>query len=264
MNNVRKILTERMELESRFLQRTVTVDLYYPESDLPPASLLLINDGQDLPGMPFAPLLQSVEWPADPTLVCAGIHCGPERLMEYGTAGVPDFAGRGAKAGAYQQFIIEELIPELQGHFRTRRFHHYSFAGFSLGGLSALDTVWSHPEIFRTVGVFSGSLWWRTRSLEDNYDEERDRIMHQKIASGNFHPHLRFYFTTGSLDETADRNGNGIIDSIDDTLDLIRRLNEKGYTDRQIRYLNYEDGRHDVPTWARALPAFLQFLIHEI
>jgi hypothetical protein len=36
-------------------------------------------------------------------------------------------------------------------------------------------------------------------------------------------------------------------------------LKQKGYTDNDIRYINYEDGRHDVETWARAIPDFLKW-----
>ena len=73
-------------------------------------------------------------------------------------------------------------------------------------------------------------------------------------------PGKRFYFTTGSLDETADRNHNGIIDSIDDTLDLIKDLEAKGYDkNRDIFYYEMPDGHHDMPTWAKALPVFLKW-----
>ena len=51
-------------------------------------------------------------------------------------------------------------------------FKEKSFCGFSLGGLSALDIVWNHPTEFTKVGVFSGSLWWRTVSQSDpSFDE---------------------------------------------------------------------------------------------
>ena len=57
-----------------------------------------------------------------------------------------------------------------------------------------------------------------------------------------------------------DRNNNGIIDSIDDTLGLIEELEKKGYkNEKDIRYVNYEDGKHDVKTWGRAMPAFLKW-----
>ncbi len=62
------------------------------------------------------------------------------------------------------------------------------------------------------------------------------------------------------MDETEDRNNNGIIDSIDDTLGLIEELKNKGYKlPDDIQYLELKEGRHDVKTWAKAMPAFLQW-----
>jgi len=87
--------------------------------------------------------------------------------------------------------------------------------------------------------------------------EDKDRIMHAKITNGKYQAGLKFYFSTGSLDELSDRNNNGIIDSMDDTLALIEVLKSKGYDSQDLAYTNLEDGRHDVETWKRALPAFL-------
>jgi iron(III)-enterobactin esterase len=247
-------------ISSVFLQREVVVDTYCPLHVPDPSSLslLLINDGQDLSKMPFSSILQSLlESNQVVPLLCVGIHAGPDRKVEYGTAKVLDFAGRGAKAGAYHQFILEELLPYLHVHFGVEAFQTVGAAGFSLGGLTALDLVWRYPKIFSVAGIFSGSLWWRARDLHEDYNEEVDRIMHALIRKGRYHRGLRFYFTTGSLDETADRNNNGIIDSIDDTLGLIEELKKKGYGAADIEYINYEDGRHDVETWGRAMPRFL-------
>ena len=252
---------EQMVLHSARLDRDVTIDFYAPAAVEHPAqlSLLLINDGQDLPKMPFNNLLGGLfgSNQIEP-LICIGIHCGPERKMEYGTAGQPDYEGRGAKADLYHMFVIEELLPFIHTKYCVEAFRSIGMAGFSLGGLTAMDMVWSRPDIFSCAGIFSGSLWWRTKSLADGYNEDTDRIMHQRVRAGNYHPGLRFYFTTGSLDERADRNSNGVIDSIDDTLALIMELEAKGYDPIQdIRYINYQDGKHDVPTWGRAMPGFL-------
>ena len=251
---------EHHYIQSLFLQRGVVVDTYCPThvEDLSMLPLLLINDGQDLSKMHFSAILaELLETNQVVPLMCVGIHAGPDRKTEYGTAKMLDFAGRGAMAGAYHQFILEELLPYLHVQYRAEAFRSTGVAGFSLGGLTALDLVWRYPKIFSVAGVFSGSLWWRTRDLQDGYDEEVDRIMHGLIRKGRYHRGLRFYFTTGSLDETADRNNNGIIDSIDDTLGLIEELKKKGYPEADIEYINYEDGRHDVETWGRAMPRFL-------
>ena len=89
------------------------------------------------------------------------------------------------------------------------------------------------------------------------YSDANDRIMHQRIRKGSYYPWLRFFFECGGADEGKIDNKNGIIDSIDDTLDLIAELKLRGYQDDQIHYWLIEDGKHDIATWARAMPEFL-------
>jgi enterochelin esterase-like enzyme len=256
------IRLENTVIESVHLERDVKVDFYLPTNVAKPTemSLLLINDGQNLEEMELEARLEELY--ADNSLrplLCVGIHAGEDRKMEYGTAGIPDFKGRGAKADLYTLFIFEELLPYIRTTYKMPSFREKAFAGFSLGGLSALDITWNYPHEFFKVGVFSGSLWWRSKSLDDDYDDA-DRIMHQIIRDGAYVPWLQFYFQTGTLDETMDRNKNGIIDSIDDTLDLIKELEAKGYNpDRDIAYVEMKDGKHDVPTWAKAFPEFLKW-----
>jgi enterochelin esterase-like enzyme len=258
-DSLASVILEKRSIQSVFLSRKVRLDIYLPNNNANRSgwSLLLLNDGQDLPKMNFGPLLDQLMFSHQVSpLCCVGIYAD-DRMMEYGTSGVPDFNGRGVKAALYQRFLVEELLPYLHIQYGAEQFSGKAIAGFSLGGLSAMDIVWNYPQIFSVAGVFSGSFWWRTKDLAEGYKEETDRIMHQKIKNGNYASGLRFYFTTGSLDETADRNNNGIIDSIDDTVDLIKELKEKGYTDRDISYINYEDGKHDVETWGKAMPRFL-------
>ena len=260
--HAKRVGMETFQVRSEHLDRMVRVDIYHPlPATAEPLPLLLINDGQDLVTMDFTSILERLlhEGSIRP-LICVGIHCGPDRRMEYGTAARADFMGRGAKASAYTAFVFSELLPLVRRNSTPSEFVDKSFAGFSLGGLSATDIVWSHPHEFVRTGVFSGSLWWRMRDLDDDYVEERDRIMHDLVRNGHYAPWLKFFFQTGVLDETADRNNNGIIDSIDDTLGLIAELVAKGYDrSRDILYLEYADGRHDVPTWARAWPEFLKW-----
>jgi len=261
--NVQHLILEQKEIESVFLKRTVIVDFYLPKNIPDPnqLSLLLINDGQDLPKMNFLQMVDDLQSSnVIVPLLCVGIHAGTERKMEYGTARVLDYEGRGAKSGAYNTFILSELLPYIKETYNVRHFKQKAIAGFSLGGLTALDMVWHYPELFSTAGIFSGSLWWRSKGLNDGYNEDTDRIMHQQIRGGTFYPGLKFFFSTGSQDEVMDRNNNGIIDSIDDTLALISELEQKGYeAKKDIEYINFEDGKHDVETWGRAMPLFLQW-----
>ncbi|MBG9375859.1 esterase family protein [Panacibacter sp. DH6] len=256
------IITEQNVIPSAFLERDVMIDAYLPNNVAQPEEmgLLLINDGQDLPKMPFDEILDKlIAGNEIRPVVCIGIHCGPDRKMEYGTAHEADYLGRGAKAAAYTSFIFEELLPFIRNTYNVASFREKSFAGFSLGALSALDIVWNHPHEFTRAGMFSGSFWWRDKSYDDGYDDAINRIMHKQIRNGQYSNWLHFFFECGAMDETKDRNNNGIIDSIDDTLDLINELRLKGYTGESLHYLELPEGRHDVPTWGIAFPDFLKW-----
>jgi len=267
------ILVENTAIHSQFLHRDVKVDFFLPKNISTPSqvNLLLINDGQNMKELGLKNILENLyaEDLIEPILSVA-IHASTDRRMEYGTAIQADFLGRGAKAGLYTLFITHELLVLIQKKFPQFHFKEKAFAGFSLGGLMALDIMWNYPNEFTRAGTFSGSLWWRSLDhTHDEYEDELHRIMHQQIkkarlndsiGQGKYHPGLKFFFTTGSLDETHDRNNNGIIDSIDDTLALIEDLESLGYKNGEdIRYINYEDGRHDIATWARAMPEFLKW-----
>ena len=267
------LFLERMEtdiqiqpqiLHSAFLKRDVFIDFYLPASikNLSGCNLVLINDGQDLLTMNFKNILDKLHVAREiRPLLCIGIHCGADRKNEYGTENVLNDKGLGAKAALYASFVMEELLPFTKKNFRIAFFGEKSFCGFSLGGLSALDIVWNHADEFSKVGVFSGALWWRSISQDDpEFDENKHRIVHNEIRNGSFYPWLQFFFETGTLDETADRNNNGIIDSIDDTLALIDELIKKGYdAEKDIYYLQLDEGKHDVTTWARGFPEFLKW-----
>lgn len=261
-NCVRKI---ELKIESIPLERVVVVDIYLPEGypatgNLP---LLLINDGQNMEELGLQAMMNDgfAEKRYRP-FVAVGIHAGQHRKLEYGTAAEADYLGRGNLAAAYTSFVFEECLPAVRRAQPHAEFSEKLFAGFSLGGLTALDIVWSHAHEFSCVGVFSGSLWWRSLDQDDPaYDDDRHRIMHRLIREGSYAPWLRFFFETGTFDETSDRNNNGIIDSIDDTLALIAELKAKGYDSDHIRYLELTDGRHDIATWARAMPVFFDWAL---
>lgn len=258
------ILIENRTLLSVFLEREVKIDFFLPKNIADPSSmsLLLINDGQNMGELGLQDILENLyaEKLITPVFIAA-IHAGSQRKMEYGVASQADYLGRGAKAGSYTYFILRELLPFIRDSYKISSFRERAFAGFSLGALMALDVVWNHPEKFSKAGLFSGSFWWRSvDQTEREYDDDKHRIMHQVIRNGKYHRGLKFFFQCGNMDETMDRNNNGIIDSIDDTLDIIKELEAKGYDrEKDIEYLEMPDGRHDIATWGRAMPEFLKW-----
>ena len=219
--------------------------------------LLLLNDGQDIPELQLEKTLEIlVEQKHIPPILVVGIHAA-DRMQEYGTAGIPDYQNRGSQANAYTNFITKELLPYLTAKYNINTTSEkIVMAGFSLGGLSAMDIVFNNATTFGKVGVFSGSLWWRSKAFEKN-DPDANLIMHEIVRKKKKKENLKFWFQTGTNDENADRNNNGIIDAIDDTLQLIEALKEIGYTNKDITYLEIKDGEHNPTTWGIAMPKFL-------
>lgn len=254
------ITEQEINITSALLEREVTLTVLKPEDGdiAEPLNLLLLNDGQELESLGLKNTLETLYNTnrLKPVLIVA-IHAGDDRLDEYGIAGKPDFKGRGAKAAVYTQFIKEELLPQLQQLTGFNEFDITAFAGFSLGGLSAFDIVWNNPALFNKTGVFSGSFWWRGKDLAKGYTEA-DRLMHQVIRETKNKPAISAWLQTGTRDETSDRNKNGIIDAIDDTIDLIREMEANGFKrPEEIQYVEVVGGTHDTATWGKAMAKFL-------
>lgn len=255
--------------------------LHYP--------VLYLNDGQDVGQLGLRETLaRLISQGRIAPLIVVAISTNAERLAEYGTAVSANAQGLGGKAGLYSQFVTQELLPTINNAFRTKTgVGETAVLGASLGGLSAFDLAWNHPDIFGIVGVFSGSFWWRApvRSLEeapeevpalpgeramddgpDNASGREDppvvtpgrRIAHNLVRCGTYRPQQRFWFQAATQDETADRDNNGVIDAIQDTLELIDELVRLGYRRGQnVVYVEVLGGRHNYSTWAEVLPKFL-------
>ncbi len=254
---------QELRLFSSWLQREVLCSIFLPVTNKAVWKLVIMNDGQDAESLKIAEHLEKLgsNGSIHPTLVVA-VHAN-NRLQEYGVTGQPDYKQRGSKAAAYTAFITRELWPYLQQHFAISADSADRFmAGCSLGGLSAFDIAWNHPDIFGGAGVFSASFWWRKKALDDGYTDA-DRIAHHMVRLSKPKKKLRFWFEAGTEDEKADRNNNGVIDSIEDTLDLITELVLKGFElNQHLKYVEIKGGKHDQATWSAALPQFFEWALN--
>lgn len=128
------LLTETLNIESQFLERTVKTDFYLPayRSDSSFIDLLLINDGQNMEELGLPALLQDLRSQNETVnLLCVAMHAG-DRKMEYGTAKCSDYIGRGNKAALYTKFILRELLPFLHEKFNILSFRKSHLLDFRL------------------------------------------------------------------------------------------------------------------------------------
>jgi enterochelin esterase family protein len=243
---------------SKFLKRDVRIDYYLPAKYSDSSDVLFMLDGQDAELLHLKDTLQNLsQLKKIKSIIVIAIHANKNRMQEYGVAGKADYLKRGNKAKQFSKFIVEELIVHCSS-FTGIKFapSKTAIAGFSLSGLTAFDLAWNHSSVFESAGVFSGSFWWRKKSYEDGYTDD-DRIMHQVVRKSKSAPAIKCWIQTGTKDEIADRNKNGIIDSIDDARDLILEMKQKGVPSKNIKYVEIPEGQHNQSTWSAALPLFL-------
>jgi enterochelin esterase-like enzyme len=252
------------EFASTNLGNNRRIDIFLPPAYNPTGRdcyrVLYMNDGQDVYTYNLDKVLDGLyaKQEMEPIIVVA-LYNTPSRLSEYGVAGVPDYKGRGDKAALYSKFVLEEVMPYMKKNYCVKEgAQNTAFMGSSLGGLAAFDLVWRNPDKFGKVGVFSGSFWWRTDDANAGA-QQISRIMHKVVRESPKKPGLKFWFEAGTQDETSDRDGNGMIDAIQDTIELIEELTKKGYKPEDITYIQVEGGKHDQLTWLRVLPNFLKW-----
>jgi enterochelin esterase-like enzyme len=249
------------EIYSRHLQRHVkltVINTPIPD-DKSKLNLLILNQGQNMQQLRVKEILDSLyDKHLVLPLVIVGVHAG-DSLQEFGVAGKPDYEQRGSRAEYYDAFIHDELYPYTKKMSGVRKFNSVAIAGFSLGGLSAFDIAWNHSDKIHKVGVFSGSFWWRDKSLEDStYSDETNRIAYAKIKSSRKKPKLEYWFYAGAAEENSDRDKDSIIDVIDDTRDMINLLKNKKLAGQDdIVYKESKTGKHDYSYWSAVLPDFL-------
>lgn len=247
-------------LASEFLDRKVIVDVYCTDKSKNQPTFFFL-DGQDLRTMPIRTIQQQLSDEGYSSFTVVGIHANEARMWEYGTISRADYGDRGNRAPQTSAFILEELMPFLQKRYFVSQASNQNYVGgFSLGALVAFDMAWHYPQQFGTAGVFSGALWWRSRPFNKKLPDA-NRILHDQVAKASGLPPVRYWFQAGTKDEDGDRNQNGIIDAIDDTLQLMDLLRQKGQPESNLHYLEIPDGRHEPATWAVAMPDFFRWAL---
>lgn len=267
-NNNNEIIVKHLNVPSKYLERGVKVDVFLPpqygKEKKKTYPCIYFNDGQDMLALRmYDTLTRMYKEHTIPHCIIFAIYCNDNRINEYGTARQADYKNRGNKAKAYSNFVIHELVPLMRSEFRCKTKPQYNtYAGFSLGALSAMDIAWANPSVFGKIGVFSGALWWRSKEWTAE-DPDGGRIIHDIIHHSKYQAGMKFWFEVGTKDEDSDRNNNGIIDAIDDTMDLINELSRLGYRPHEdIKYLEVEGGEHNPQTWGQVMPDFLKWILN--
>ncbi len=254
--------------------------------------VLYLNDGQDAEAVALQATLDGLIARGEiRPVIAVAIDMPKDRMAAYGfsdraaqrgTAAATRYGAVGAQAHAYSEWVATRLVPSIDARYRTRaRADARTILGWSLGGANALNLGWQYPDVFSNIGAFSPSLWLSTER-GDTDASQRTRIAQAMIANAAYRPGGRFFFAVGDSEETDDRDGDGVIDVLDDTRDLIDGWRVAGEAEpraKGLRQLGHSvnldhaakatradaalfvlaGGKHAQASWARMLPSFLRW-----
>jgi enterochelin esterase-like enzyme len=253
--------------------------------------VLYANDGQDMEAVGLQPTLAQLyrDKAIEPVIVVA-IGMLADRASGYGLSdraaarslvGGSPIGSIGTRAQDYSAWVATALVPYVDAHYRTRKSARgRTMLGWSLGALNAFNLGWQYPEVFGRVGAFSPSFWLAA-DRSSATAVQHTRLAQAMVDRGRKRAGLRMWFAVGTAEETKDRDGDGINDTVDDTQDLLqgyrgadgfrlRGLKQLGYTvnmDVAKHPLRHADatlfllpgGVHNQASWKRMLPVFLRW-----
>jgi enterochelin esterase-like enzyme len=263
----------------------------YAASDERRYPVLYVNDGQDWDAVGFGATLARLQRDdAMRPVIVVAIDMPADRMGAYGLSDrqarrslVADtrYGPVGANADAYSRWVVETLVPHVDGQYHTRRdAPDRAILGWSLGALNAFNLGWQYPDVFGVVGAFSPSFWVSS-GRADAIESMRTRLAQRMVDRGGKREGLRFWFAIGDSEDDDDRDHDSIKDPIDDLRDLVlgyhaddgfrtRGLADLGYTidmdaadhaprGIDVAYFLLRDGHHNQEAWKRMLPGFLEW-----
>lgn len=173
-------------------------------------------------------------------LIVVGIdNGGNKRMNEYNPFDHSQF-GKG-EGRAYLEFLVNELKPYIDRHYRTQKRARYTaIAGSSMGGLISFYAGLWYPSSFGQIGVFSPSFW---------IQPDISRLAGQTFNRRK-HARQRYYFYAGAKESK---------DMVGDMEKLMESLQPVIPPEQIIKRVS-PIGEHKEIAWRSELPNFIQWL----
>lgn len=211
----------------------------YAENELERYPVLYMQDGQNL----FFPAeaYNGMHWKIDETLrILASMNLVRKAIIVgiYPQDRMADYTQPGYEA--YGRFLVEEVKPWIDQHYRTlREPRHTAVMGSSLGGVVSFYLAWTYPEVFGHAGCLSSTFTYRDDLLARVATEPRRAV--------------RLY-----LDSGWPR------DNFEVTRTMRNLLLQRGYQEgADLRYLAFPRAPHNEEAWSMRAHLPIQFFFGE-
>jgi predicted alpha/beta superfamily hydrolase len=174
--NVRKpfVIADVETIHSRVLNEDRTFYIYNPDTNaanrLPAYPVLYLLEENDMTMVTGIVSYLSAYNEQIPAMIVVGIPGGATTIRDrtpnhstfdnFGNRDdSPDSWLQSSGGGEnFLQFLRDELIPHIEKNYKAASFK--ILAGHSVGGLSSVYCLYSHPEMFDAYIAVSPSLWW--------------------------------------------------------------------------------------------------------
>ncbi len=134
-------------------------------------------------------------------------------------------------ARQFLRFINNQVKPYVQTHFNASLDSTY--AGFSLGGLFGLFTLFTEPDAFQRYVIGSPSIWWNQKdilSIESAYARDHDDLA------------ATVYMSSGGLEEPAKAPDK--FSMVTNMVNLASTLQAREYKHLKLIYQVLDDETH--------------------
>ena len=218
--------------------------------------VLYMHDGQNL--MDESTGFAGQEWGVDETaqrlvtsgdvqpLIIVGVYNTADRIPEYTHVEVPptERYPQSGRADLYGQFLVEEVMPLINGRYRTLTGpEDTGLAGSSLGGLVSMYLGMKYPNTFQKLGVISPSVWWANRDIVT-----RVQALPAKLP-------LHIWEDIGTAEGTGAED-----ETVADAQALADALRAKGWTNADLKFEVVTGGQHNEAAWKARFGDILRFL----
>lgn len=216
----------------------------YNSADSKRYPVLYMHDGQNI----FNPATSTLgfDWRIDeiadslisigevPSFIVVGIYNSGRRFYEYSNT---------EEGNRYMDFIVNELKPFIDKHFKTFSDRENTFVGgSSMGGLISFMLGWVYPEVFSKMLCISPAF--KIRNV--------DYVSVIKNYSGQ-KKNLKIYIDNGGIGLESELQAG-----IDE---MLKVLFEKGYKlNEDIIWFKDQKAEHNEIAWSKRAPKFLKFL----
>lgn len=211
--------------------------------------VLYMHDGQNL----FDRFTSYVgEWKIDETMAGPLLkHCpqsiivgidngGDDRRNEYSFS-VNDSLHPQPKGEEYLSFLVKNLKPIVDSHFRTLKDRaNTAIGGSSMGANISLAAISKYPDVFSKAILLSPAYWLDPKLFE---------IAGDHTPKGD----AKIYTSCGTYE------GNGEV--LQDMLRMNILLSDIGYQEGQLTVMDMPEGQHNEAFWAEEFPKAYQWIM---